>query len=72
MAVIIQIIVALLIAGFVFWAIRQLVALIPLDPLFKRIIDVLLIILVVAIILFYVIVPLLHMLVGLSIVLPMH
>lgn len=34
MAIIIQIIIALLIAGFVFWAVRQIVALIPLEPIF--------------------------------------
>lgn len=67
MAIIIQIIIALLIAGFVFWAVRQIVALIPLEPIFKQIIDVLLIILVVAIVLFYVVIPLLHMLAGVTV-----
>lgn len=67
MGIIIQIIIALLIAGFVFWAVRQIVALIPLEPIFKQIIDVLLIILVVAIVLFYVVIPLLHILGGISV-----
>jgi len=62
MGTIIQIIIALLIAGFVFWALRLLIGLIPMDPWFKQIIDVLLTILVVAIVLFYVVIPLLHML----------
>ena len=62
MGIIIQIIIALLIAGFIFWAVRQVIGLIPLEPIFKQIIDVLLIILLVAIILFYVVIPLLHVL----------
>ena len=68
MSVLIQIIIALLIAGFVFWAVRKLIALIPLEPIFKQIIDVLLIIVVVAIVLFYAVIPLLHMLLGISVV----
>lgn len=67
MATIIQIVIALLIAGFVFWAVRQVVALIPLEPLFRQLIDIIIIILVVAIILFYVVIPLLHMLAGINI-----
>lgn len=67
MAVIVQIIIALLIAGFIFWAVRQVVALIPMEPIFKQVIDVLIIVLVVAIILFYVVIPLLHMLAGINI-----
>lgn len=64
---IVQIIIALLVAGFIFWALRKLLGLIPLEPIFKQIIDVLLIIVVVAIVLFYVVIPLLHVLTGLSI-----
>ena len=63
----VQIIIALLVAGFIFWALRKLLGLIPLEPIFKQIIDVLLIIVVVAIVLFYVVIPLLHVLTGLSI-----
>jgi len=70
MGVIIQIIIALLIAGFVFWAVRAIVAVIPLEPLIKQIIDILIIILVVAIILFYVVIPLLHLLAGINISVP--
>lgn len=70
MAIIVQIIIALLIAGFVLWAVRKLVALIPMEPMFKQIIDVLLIILVVAIVLFYVVIPLLHVLAGITISVP--
>ena len=67
MALIIHIIIALLVAGFVLWAVRKILALIPMEPLFKQIIDVLLIILVVAVVLFYVVIPLLHVLAGVTI-----
>jgi hypothetical protein len=67
MAIIIQIFIALLIAGFIFWAVRQIVTLIPMEPIFRQAIEVLLVILVVAIILFYVVIPLLHMLAGINI-----
>lgn len=67
MNTIIGIIIALLIAGFVLWAMKKLIALVPMDAFFKQIVDVLITILVAAIVLFYVIIPLLHMLTGLSI-----
>jgi hydrogenase-4 membrane subunit HyfE len=67
MGIIIQIIIALLVAGFIFWAVRQIVALIPMEPIFKQVIDVLLIVAIVAIVLFYVVIPLLHMVAGISI-----
>jgi hypothetical protein len=60
----INILIALIIAGFVLWAVRKIIDLIPLDAWLKQVIDVLLIIAVVAIVLFYVLVPLLHMLAG--------
>jgi hypothetical protein len=63
-ATIVQIIIALLIAGFVLWALKQLIGLVPLDAWIKQIVDVLITILVAAIILFYVIIPLLHLLAG--------
>ena len=64
---VIQIITALLVAGFLFWAVRLVIGLIPLEPIFKQIIDVLLIIIVVAIVLFYIVIPLLHVLAGVNI-----
>lgn len=67
MNTIIGIIIALLVAGFVLWALKKLLDLVPIDAFFKQIIDVLVTILVAAIVLFYVIIPLLHMLSGLSI-----
>ena len=59
---IIQIIIALIIAGFILWALRQVLGLVPMDAWIKQVVDVLIMIVVVAIVLFYVIVPLLHML----------
>lgn len=70
MTIVIQLIVALLIAGFVLWAGRLLVSCIPMDPLIAKVIDVLLIVLAVAIILFYVVIPLLNMLAGVHVPLP--
>lgn len=67
MALIIQIIIALLIAGFIFWAARKIIALIPMEPIFKQVIDVILIILVVGIVLFYVAIPLLNSIAHISI-----
>lgn len=57
---IIQIIIWLLIAGFLYWAIKALVDLVPIDAWFKQIISVLLLILVVAIVLFKIIIPLIQ------------
>ena len=64
MTIIIQIVIALLTVGFILWAARKLIALVPLDAMFKQVTDVLLTILVAAIILFYVVTPLLHLLAG--------
>jgi hypothetical protein len=64
MNTIIQIVIALIVAGFILWAIRQIIGLIPMDAWIKQVVEVLLLIAVVAIVLFYVIVPLLHMLAG--------
>ena len=66
MGTIIGIIVALLVAGFVLWALKKIIALIPMDAWIKQVIDVMITILVVAIVLFYVIIPLIRMLSGLS------
>jgi hypothetical protein len=59
---IIQIIIAMIIAGFILWALRQVLGLVPMDAWIKQVVDVLIMIVVVAIVLFYVIIPLLHML----------
>lgn len=70
MQTLITIVIALIIVGFIFWAVRALVAAIPLEPIIARIIDILLIIACVAIILFYVVIPLLNMLAGMHIPVP--
>jgi hypothetical protein len=70
MTVLIQIIVALLIAGFVLWAGRLLASCIPMDPIIAKVVDVVIMILAVAIVLFYVVIPLLQMLAGIHIALP--
>lgn len=66
-ALIIQVIVVLLVCGFLFWAVRLVLGLIPLEPIIRQAIDVLLLILIVALILFYIVIPVLHQLAGLSI-----
>jgi len=60
----IQIIIALIIAGFVLWALRLVLGLVPMDAWIKQVVDVLILIVVVAIVLFYVLIPLLKMLPG--------
>jgi len=64
MATLIQIIIALIVAGFILWAVRQVIGLIPMDAWLKQVVDVVLMIAVVAIVLFYVLIPLLKMLPG--------
>lgn len=64
MATIVQMVIALIVAGFVLWALKQIIGLIPMDPWLKQVVDVLLVILVVAIVLFFVLIPLLHLLAG--------
>lgn len=66
MAVLIQVIIALIVAGFVLWAARKVIALLPLEPIFKQIIDVLIVIVAVAIVIFYAVIPLLRLLAGIS------
>lgn len=64
MATIIQIVIALIVAGFILWAVRQIIDLIPMDAWIKQVVNVLILIAVVAIVLFYALIPLLHMLAG--------
>jgi hypothetical protein len=63
---IVQIVIALLVAGFLFWAVRLVIGLIPLEPILAQVINALLIIAAVAIVLFYVIIPVLHVLAGVT------
>jgi len=64
MSTLIQIIIALIVAGFILWAVRMILGLIPMDAWIKQVVDVILLIAVVAIVLFYVLIPLLKMLPG--------
>lgn len=66
-ALIINLIIWLIIAGFIYWAAKQIVALLPIDAWFKQIIQVLLLILVAAIVLFKVLIPALQAVAGISI-----
>jgi hypothetical protein len=70
MGIIIQIIIALLVAGFVLWIGRMLASCIPMDAIIARVVDVVITILAVAIVLFYVAIPLLNMLAGVHIAIP--
>jgi hypothetical protein len=60
--VLVDIIIALLVAGFIVWAVRKVLPLIPIDATFKAVIEVILVIVVAAVVLFYVVIPLLHIL----------
>jgi len=59
---IVQIIIILLIAGFIYWAWLKLSPLMPIAEPFASVINVLIVILIGAIVLFYAIIPLLHQL----------
>ena len=63
---VIDIIVALIVAGFIYWALMQFIHLIPAPPIIHQAVHALLIVLVVAIILFYVVIPILHLLGGMT------
>jgi len=67
---VIGIIIWLLVAGFIYWALRQFIHLIPGPAVVHQAIETLLIVLVVAIILFYVVIPILHMIGGMNLYLP--
>ncbi len=67
MALIVQIIIALIVAGFIFWAGRKIIAVLPLDAIFVQVIEVLLLILAAAVIIFYAVLPVLHAIAGISI-----
>jgi hypothetical protein len=66
----VDIIIALLVAGFVFWALRAIAAIIPMEPIFRQVVDVLIVVVAVAIVLFYVVIPILHLVAGVTIHLP--
>lgn len=58
----IDILITLVVLAFVVWAIREVVGVLPLDAWLKRVIEVLITITIVGVIIFYVAIPLLHML----------
>ena len=64
---IIQLIIVLLVCGFLYWVWLKLAPLMPIAEPFASIINVLIVILIGAIVLFYVLIPLLHQLGHLSI-----
>jgi len=64
MSTVISIIITLIILGVLLWAARKLIALIPMDPWLKQVIDVIILVAVVLAIVFYVIIPLLTMVAG--------
>lgn len=64
--IIIQLIVVMLICGFIYWCYLKLIPLAPIAQPFRSVLDVLVVILVGAIILFYAIIPLLQTLGHLS------
>ena len=65
-ALIIQLIIVLLICGFCYWVYLQLMPLMPIAEPFKTIINVLVVILIGALVLFYAVIPLLQSLEHLS------
>ena len=69
-ALLVNIIIALLIAGFLYWFATQLIALIPMPPIIAQAVHTILIIAVVAIILFWIVIPILQMIAGMHISLP--
>ena len=66
-ALIIQLIIVMLICGFIYWAFLQIMPLLPIAEPFASVIRVMVIILVGAIVLFYAIIPLLNSLGHLNI-----
>ncbi len=62
MDLIVQLIITILVCGFVYWVYLKLIPLAPIAEPFKSILDVLVVILIGFIILFYAIIPMLHML----------
>lgn len=63
-AFLISIVEALLIAGFLFWAVRYIVSCVPLEGVIAKVIDAVIVIAAVAVVLFWVVIPVLHLLAG--------
>ena len=62
MDLIVQLIITIMICGFVYWVYLKLIPLAPIADPFRSILDVLVVILIGFIVLFYAIIPMLHML----------
>ena len=67
MDLILQVIIWLIVAGFIYWAFKLLLGIMPIDDWFKQIINVLVLILVAAMVLFKVIIPVLQAVAHISI-----
>jgi hypothetical protein len=61
-ALLLQLIVAVIIIGFVYWAYTLLIPMLPLPAPFRQLLDALILILVVAVLLFYFLLPLIQQL----------
>ena len=61
-ALLIQAIIVLLVIGIIWWAVEQLLPMIPLPALIHQIIRILIIVVLALVLIFYVLVPLLHQL----------
>lgn len=62
MAMLIQILIALIIAGVLIWAFKHILAIIPMDDWLRQVANTILTVAVVLIVVFVVLVPLLHQL----------
>lgn len=62
MDLIVQLIIVVLVCGFVYWVWLQLAPLVPIAEPFRTVLNVLVVILIGFIVLFYAIIPMLHML----------
>lgn len=69
-AIVVQVIIALLVAGFILYAGRLLISKIPLEPVIAGVIDAIIVICAVAIVLFWVVIPILNLLAGVHIPVP--
>ena len=59
---VVQLLIVLLVCGFIYWAFLKLMPLAPIAEPFASVINVLVVVLIGAIVLFYVIIPMLHVL----------
>ena len=55
----INVVIALIIIGVLLWAVRKLLALVPMDGWIKQVVDVIIVVVAVLAIVFYVVIPLL-------------